>query len=50
MTFQKEIIIGPYKRGFHIITNKIVNELPAGLLSPAMVNFIEGKIRKFLDI
>ena len=28
MTFQKEIIIGPYKRGFHIITNKIVNELP----------------------
>ena len=28
MTFQKEIIIGPYKRGFHIITNLIVNELP----------------------
>lgn len=28
MTFQKEIIIGPFKRGFHIITSQIVNELP----------------------
>ena len=28
MTFQKEISIGPYPRGFHIITNQIVNELP----------------------
>ena len=28
MTFQKEIIIGPFKRGFHIITDQIVNELP----------------------
>ena len=28
MTFQKEIIIGPFKRGFHIITGQIVNELP----------------------
>ena len=28
MNFQKEIIIGPYPRGFHIISNKIVNELP----------------------
>ena len=28
MTFQKEITLGPYKRGFHIITNQIINELP----------------------
>ena len=28
MTFQKEIIVGPFKRGFHIITDQIVNELP----------------------
>ena len=28
MTFQKELSIGPFKRGFHIITNEIVNELP----------------------
>ena len=28
MTFQKEIIVGPFKRGFHIITGQIVNELP----------------------
>ena len=28
MVFQKEISIGPYKRGFHIISNKIFNELP----------------------
>ena len=28
MTFQKEITLGPYKRGFHIITNQITNELP----------------------
>ncbi len=28
MTFQKEISIGPYPRGFHIITSQIVNELP----------------------
>ena len=28
MTFQKEISIGPFPRGFHIITSQIVNELP----------------------
>tara|TARA_B100000524_G_scaffold330163_1_gene215834 strand:- start:1377 stop:1784 length:408 start_codon:yes stop_codon:yes gene_type:complete len=28
MTFQKEIILGPFVRGFHIITNEIINELP----------------------
>tara|TARA_B100002019_G_scaffold274445_1_gene271429 strand:- start:54 stop:461 length:408 start_codon:yes stop_codon:yes gene_type:complete len=28
MVFQKEICLGPYKRGFHIISNKIFNELP----------------------
>ena len=28
MVFQKEISLGPYKRGFHIISNKIFNELP----------------------
>tara|TARA_S200000501_G_scaffold358137_1_gene382583 strand:+ start:650 stop:1057 length:408 start_codon:yes stop_codon:yes gene_type:complete len=28
MTFQKEISIGPYPRGFHIITSQIINELP----------------------
>jgi len=28
MTFQKELSIGPFKRGFHIITGQIVNELP----------------------
>ena len=28
MTFQKEITLSPYPRGFHLITEKIVNELP----------------------
>ena len=28
MTFQKEITVGPFKRGFHIISNLIINELP----------------------
>ena len=28
MNFQKEIIVGPLSRGFHIISNEIVNELP----------------------
>ena len=28
MTFQKEIKLGPFKRGFHIITANIVNQLP----------------------
>jgi secondary thiamine-phosphate synthase enzyme len=28
MNFQKEISLGPYPRGFHIISSKIVNELP----------------------
>jgi secondary thiamine-phosphate synthase enzyme len=28
MTFQKEITLKPYKRGFHIITNEILNKLP----------------------
>ena len=28
MTFQKEISLGPYQRGFHIISNEVVNELP----------------------
>ena len=28
MTFQKEISVGPFDRGFHIITNLIINELP----------------------
>ena len=28
MVFQKEISLGPYKRGFHIISNRIFNELP----------------------
>ena len=28
MTFQKEIKLGPFKRGFHIITPYIVNQLP----------------------
>jgi len=28
MTFQKEISVGPYIRGFHIISNEVVNELP----------------------
>ena len=28
MVFQKEISLGPYNRGFHIISNKIFNELP----------------------
>tara|TARA_X000001036_G_scaffold31854_1_gene26111 strand:+ start:126 stop:533 length:408 start_codon:yes stop_codon:yes gene_type:complete len=28
MNFQKEIIVGPFSRGFHIISNEIVNELP----------------------
>ena len=28
MCIRDRIIIGPYKRGFHIITNMIVNELP----------------------
>ena len=28
MNFQKEISVGPYPRGFHIISSKIVNELP----------------------
>ena len=28
MTFQKEISVGPYLRGFHIISNEVVNELP----------------------
>ena len=28
MTFQKEITLSPYPRGFHLITEIIVNELP----------------------
>lgn len=28
MTFQKEITLKPYKRGFHIITNEILNNVP----------------------
>ena len=28
MTFQKEITVGPFKRGFHIISDLIINELP----------------------
>lgn len=28
MTFQKEITLSPYPRGFHLITEMIVNELP----------------------
>ena len=28
MNFQKEINIGPYPRGFHIISSEIINELP----------------------
>ena len=28
MTFQKEIMVGPFKRGFHIITSQVMNELP----------------------
>ena len=28
MTFQKEITLSPQPRGFHLITNIIVNELP----------------------
>ena len=28
MNFQKEINVGPFSRGFHIISNEIVNELP----------------------
>ena len=28
MNFQKEISLGPYPRGFHIISGQIVNELP----------------------
>ena len=28
MNFQKEIIVGPFSRGFHVISNEIVNELP----------------------
>ena len=28
MNFQKEISLGPYPRGFHIISGEIVNELP----------------------
>ena len=28
MNFQKEITVGPFPRGFHIITNDILNELP----------------------
>ena len=28
MNFQKEIVVGPFSRGFHIISNEIVNELP----------------------
>jgi secondary thiamine-phosphate synthase enzyme len=28
MIFQKEINVGPFNRGFHIITNQIANELP----------------------
>ena len=28
MNFQKEISVGPFPRGFHIITREIVNELP----------------------
>ena len=28
MNFQKEISVGPYPRGFHIISSEIVNELP----------------------
>ena len=28
MTFQKEIMVGPFKRGFHIITSQVINELP----------------------
>ena len=28
MTFQKEITVGPFNRGFHLITNLIFNELP----------------------
>ena len=28
MNFQKEISLGPYPRGFHIISSEIINELP----------------------
>ena len=28
MTFQKEITLSPHPRGFHLITNEIINELP----------------------
>ena len=28
MVFQKEIILNPYPRGFHIITNDIIDILP----------------------
>ena len=28
MTFQKEIKLGPFKRGFHIITDSVINEIP----------------------
>ena len=35
MTFQKQISVGPYQRGFHIISNEVVNELPviSGILN-----------------
>lgn len=28
MTIQKEIILPPYKKGFHLISNEIINQLP----------------------
>ena len=28
MVFQKEIILSPYTRGFHLITSKIINHIP----------------------
>ena len=28
MVFQKEIILSPYGRGFHLITSKIINHIP----------------------
>ena len=28
MVFQKEIILSPYSRGFHLITSKIINHIP----------------------
>ena len=43
MWAQKEIILKNNKRGFHLITNKIVQNLPEIKTCPSMLNNVSNK-------